>query len=314
MDRRFIQVQVGHECDSSTAIYTHVSDDFMNTALRKALAPAFEEPDRREGAVMTRRLDYKWNLRQVMAGRGMFATTDLIGPLAQRKIRLSSSQVYRLVAERPERLSLKVLMALLDILDCSMEDLIEPAAEPGAGAGRKKKAAGAEAGDRRAAAPPGPHSRDAVTVDTAHHDRAMSDPAGLITQLVMEAGPGLGREQVRGAVSAVAGGRAKSRRLALALAGRPEVLADGRSPAPRAVADLLVALHDAGSRETSLPACAQCGRKVRGFQRAGQDWYCSPCAPDARRAVRRLRREPDRRLPGPGRPAAVREVPGRRRT
>ena len=95
---------------------------------------------------MTRRLDYKWRLRQVMAGRGMFATTDLIGPLAQRKIRLSSSQVYRLVAERPERLSLKVLMALLDILDCSLEDLIEPAAEPGAEAARKKKAVGAEAG------------------------------------------------------------------------------------------------------------------------------------------------------------------------
>jgi len=95
---------------------------------------------------MTRRLGYKWHLRQVMAGRGMFATTDLIGPLAQRKIRLSSSQVYRLVAERPERLSLKVLMALLDILGCSLEDLIEPAAEPGTEAGRKKKAAGAEAG------------------------------------------------------------------------------------------------------------------------------------------------------------------------
>lgn len=42
VDRRFIQVQVGHECDSSTAIYTHVSDDFMNTALRKAIAPALE--------------------------------------------------------------------------------------------------------------------------------------------------------------------------------------------------------------------------------------------------------------------------------
>jgi DNA-binding Xre family transcriptional regulator len=95
---------------------------------------------------MTRRLGYKWHLRQVMAGRGMFATTDLIGPLAQRKIRLSSSQVYRLVAERPERLSLKVLMALLDILGCSLEDLIEPAAEPGTEAGRKKRAAGAEAG------------------------------------------------------------------------------------------------------------------------------------------------------------------------
>jgi integrase/recombinase XerC len=40
VDRRFIQVNVGHETGSSTAIYTHVSDDFMNTALRKALAPA----------------------------------------------------------------------------------------------------------------------------------------------------------------------------------------------------------------------------------------------------------------------------------
>ncbi|MFI6368821.1 tyrosine-type recombinase/integrase [Nocardia sp. NPDC050630] len=40
VDRRFIQSQVGHECDSSTAIYTHVSDDYMNTALLKALSPA----------------------------------------------------------------------------------------------------------------------------------------------------------------------------------------------------------------------------------------------------------------------------------
>jgi integrase/recombinase XerC len=40
VDRRFIQSQVGHECDSSTAIYTHVSTDYTNTALQKALAPA----------------------------------------------------------------------------------------------------------------------------------------------------------------------------------------------------------------------------------------------------------------------------------
>ncbi len=44
LDRRFIQVAVGHECDTSTAIYTHVSCDFMNTALRKALAPALTAP------------------------------------------------------------------------------------------------------------------------------------------------------------------------------------------------------------------------------------------------------------------------------
>lgn len=92
---------------------------------------------------MTRNLDYRWNLRQAMASRNMFATTDLAGPLAERGIELSSSQIYRLVVERPERLSLKVLMALLDILDCAMDDLIEPVevAQPA-----KKKAAGAEAG------------------------------------------------------------------------------------------------------------------------------------------------------------------------
>jgi site-specific recombinase XerD len=44
VDRRFIQEAVGHRCDTSTAIYTHVSGDFMNTALRKALTPAFERP------------------------------------------------------------------------------------------------------------------------------------------------------------------------------------------------------------------------------------------------------------------------------
>jgi DNA-binding Xre family transcriptional regulator len=94
---------------------------------------------------MTRKLDYRWHLRQVMASRGMFATTDLVGPLADREVRLSSSQVYRLATERPERLSLKVLMALLDILDCTMEDLIEPAAavKPGRNA---KTASGEEAG------------------------------------------------------------------------------------------------------------------------------------------------------------------------
>ena len=100
---------------------------------------------------MTAKLDYRWHLRQAMATQGMFATTDLLGPLAQREIRLSSSQVYGLVTERPERLSLKILMALLDILDCSMDELIEPVA---AGPAKKTRAArggagGAGVGDLR---------------------------------------------------------------------------------------------------------------------------------------------------------------------
>jgi len=91
---------------------------------------------------VTSLLDYRWNLRQVMATRGMFQTTDLIGPLAERGISLSASQVYRLVVERPERLSLKVLMALMDILECRMDELIEPVAAPVAA--RPRKAVGAE--------------------------------------------------------------------------------------------------------------------------------------------------------------------------
>jgi len=75
---------------------------------------------------MPGKLDYQWHLRQVMATRGMFSTTDLLTPLKERGITLSSSQVYRLVVDRPERLSLKILMALLDILDTTMEELIEP--------------------------------------------------------------------------------------------------------------------------------------------------------------------------------------------
>lgn len=94
---------------------------------------------------MAAKLDYRWRLRQVMADRGMFQTTDLIDPLAERGVRLSSSQVYRLVVERPERLSLKVLMALLDILDCSMGELIEPV-EAAEAQQTSKVAGGAEAG------------------------------------------------------------------------------------------------------------------------------------------------------------------------
>ena len=91
---------------------------------------------------MDGKLDYRWHLRKVMADRGMFSTTDLIPPLAERGITLSSSQVYRLVVERPERLSLKILMALLDILDCTIDDLIEPVVAAGAAKRPKKAASG----------------------------------------------------------------------------------------------------------------------------------------------------------------------------
>jgi hypothetical protein len=106
---------------------------------------------------------------------------------------------------------------------------------------------------------------------------AVADPVGVMVTLIAGVEHGLGRDAIRAAVTAVAGGRAKQRRLALALAGRPGVLADGRPPAPRAVGDLLIALVAAGASEISPPACAQCGKALRTMQRRGEDWYCSVC-------------------------------------
>ena len=73
------------------------------------------------------KVSYRWHLRQLMAARGMFATTDLVPLLASRGVKLSREQVYRLVAQVPERLSLTTLAALCDILECTPSDLIEVA-------------------------------------------------------------------------------------------------------------------------------------------------------------------------------------------
>lgn len=78
---------------------------------------------------MKRKMGYHWHLRQVMATRGMFATTDLGPLLAERGVVLSREQVYRLVVGTPERLSLHTLAASCDILDCGPGDLVEPFVE-----------------------------------------------------------------------------------------------------------------------------------------------------------------------------------------
>ncbi|MFC8829646.1 site-specific integrase [Streptomyces sp. NPDC057137] len=108
-------------------------------------------------------------------------------------------------------------------------------------------------------------------------DRAITDPIGLITDLVADADSELGSETIRIVVTAVTGGRAKSRNMAKALATRPAMLTDGRSPAPRAVGDLLISLRKAGASAISAPVCAECGKSLRSLQRQGQDWYCSVC-------------------------------------
>jgi hypothetical protein len=80
---------------------------------------------------------------------GMIHTTDIRPHLAERGIDLSPVQVYRLVAQTPERLNLTVLAALCDILGCTAADLFEPTVEIGSGRARKAAAAGGETPDLR---------------------------------------------------------------------------------------------------------------------------------------------------------------------
>jgi DNA-binding Xre family transcriptional regulator len=69
-------------------------------------------------------VDYEWRLRLLMAEHGMFKATDLQPRLAEHGIELSASQVWRLVTGRPERLNLRVLVVLCEILDCEPGELV----------------------------------------------------------------------------------------------------------------------------------------------------------------------------------------------
>lgn len=131
----------------------------------------------------------------------------------------------------------------------------------------------------------GPGSPGPVT-EPAGIPEAVSDPVGVAADLITGADPGLDGGEVEAVVVAVAGGRAKRRKLAQALAQRPAVLTDGRSPAPRVVGDLLIALVKAGAMAVSPPVCAECGKALRTLQRRGQDWYCSVCGPARQQCAR----------------------------
>ncbi|MFA1544618.1 helix-turn-helix domain-containing protein, partial [Actinomadura monticuli] len=100
-----------------------------------------------------RTVGYRWHLRELMARRGMFNTTDLAPLLAERGVQMSASQVHRLVTGTPERLNLQVFAALCDILDADPAELFEPVA--GTSARRKTaRQTGQETGPL-ASAPPG---------------------------------------------------------------------------------------------------------------------------------------------------------------
>ncbi|WNV75268.1 helix-turn-helix transcriptional regulator [Geodermatophilus sp. DSM 44513] len=75
---------------------------------------------------MTRRVEMRWHLRQVMAGRGIFQTSELVPLLADRGVHLTRQYVHKLVTTPPQRVNVDLLAALCDILDCQPSDLLEP--------------------------------------------------------------------------------------------------------------------------------------------------------------------------------------------
>jgi hypothetical protein len=110
-----------------------------------------------------------------------------------------------------------------------------------------------------------------------------ADPIGVIVDLVAAVESTMDRTAIEEAAIAVAGGRAKRRRLAQELVDNCGVLAHGRSPASRGVGELLIALRNAGATRVSPPRCVGCGKPLRTLQRRGEDWFCSPCAAPQRR-------------------------------
>ena len=73
---------------------------------------------------MRRDVNYEWRLAEMMARHGMHNSTDLAPLLRERGIDLSPSQIYRIVTQRPERVSLMLIAALADIFQCGPQDLM----------------------------------------------------------------------------------------------------------------------------------------------------------------------------------------------
>lgn len=95
---------------------------------------------------MAKQIDYEWRLRILLAEKGIFNSKPLVALLAGHGIRLSDSQVWRLVTGKPERLSLRVLVVLCEILDCTPNDLIRPVEQ--SGRARLERRSAAQAGGR----------------------------------------------------------------------------------------------------------------------------------------------------------------------
>jgi hypothetical protein len=56
----------------------------------------------------------RWHLRQVMATRGIFQTSDLQPLLAERGVNLTRQYIHKLVTTPPQRINTDLLAALCE--------------------------------------------------------------------------------------------------------------------------------------------------------------------------------------------------------
>jgi DNA-binding Xre family transcriptional regulator len=87
---------------------------------------------------------FTWRLPDLLLQHELAETSKLRPLLAAHGVELSREQVFRLVKQPPERLSLKTLVALCAIFNCTASELIEVsavAAAPAAPRRANKKAA-----------------------------------------------------------------------------------------------------------------------------------------------------------------------------
>ncbi len=82
---------------------------------------------------------YEWRLLQLMVVRKNWTiTTKLIPELRKRGFVFDRSSIYRLVkTDKPPKMSIELILALCDILDCRFADLvvrIDPSEQPPAAA------------------------------------------------------------------------------------------------------------------------------------------------------------------------------------
>jgi hypothetical protein len=77
----------------------------------------------------------EWRLRELMAGKGLFSAVQLQQALSGHGVSLGPSHAHELLTRAPRQPRMVVLLALCDVLECTLADLwaVQQAAVPAEG-------------------------------------------------------------------------------------------------------------------------------------------------------------------------------------